>query len=152
MKNYQDFYLNCLCFIYFYRLMKIQTLTQFIQIDYNFTSSLSKKAQCYHFIDLVFTFGFNWKVTFTLQETVTVACEILCCTVECDSTSATPSICPSHSLDSSSCIQTGLPTPWCTNCAISWAFCLALWTARRLACCLNEENQQIVYFKCTQSL
>ena len=93
-----------------------------------------------YFMDFVLTFGFNSKVTFTLHDTVTVACDILCCIVGRGSKSAPPSTCPSHSLDSSSCMLIGLPTAWWTNPAISWAFCLALWTARRLACCLKRNT------------
>lgn len=102
----------------------------------------------FHFIDFVFTFGLSSNVTLTLHETVTVACEILCCTVGCVSTSATPSICPSHSLDSSSWMLIGRPTAWWTNFAISCAFCLALWTANRLACCLQYKIKHHLLNKC----
>lgn len=126
------FYINMGEIIPSYSSIYIYVFFLLIFIDIN-------KLMSSYFIDLVLTFGFNSKVTFTLQETVTVACEILCCIVGRVSISVMPSTCPSHSFDSSSWILTGFPTARWTNLAISWAFSFALWTAKRLACCLKKK-------------
>lgn len=88
-----------------------------------------------------FTFGFSSNVMEILLETVTLASLSFCCRVLGVRNSSADSSVPCHSLFSCSLMLIGRPTDWFTNRAISCAFCLALWMARRLAWCLNKKKK-----------